>query len=183
MNILKVMQNVIEYQDLDHKKFEAFIGELICLMVKKYGPLVELSSNPLNPRVLCFNLFDHPVLFQIKFIVDSPILNNPIVGAFCGNNIEIKLVAELKNVITDLDNSSNIWKKILENPEVLNSTGSIKIKCRANSIYAIKKFNYYIEDILNNPWEERKKLEQEIEDQIKIISEQLEQFRNNLIAL
>lgn len=180
MNLLKAIQNVIEYKKLEHLRLEAFLGEMIRLMVKKYGPLVKLESYSSNPKIAKFNLLDHPILFSITVKIYSTIFNNPITETIYGDTITVKILAEAKNKIIDQDKSLNTCKMIIQNKKNFDMSDDIKIRCQSNSIFAIKEFSFEIENILTNQWEERKRLEQEMDDQINILSEYLEQFNKNI---
>lgn len=161
-------------------KDEILFGEVIRLMVKKYGPLVELETSAAGSyKQARFRILNHETLYSITIKVNRWTGSGMISDALVGSKGSLTIVAEVKNYVADPDDVLNMWKTDFGNIAKIPLLGDIKINHQMNSVLATKTNIITIGDFVNDLWEERNKLEQTLDKDINLLCEQLKSFKKS----
>lgn len=177
MGILKTIQNIAHKREMRESKDEILLGEIIRFMTKKYGPLVELETTFGDHKQARFRLLTHPLLYSITVKINRWTGSGAISEALVGSKAQLTFIGEIKNYLADPDELLNMWKTDFQNIAKIPLLGGIKVNHQLNSILAIKEKIIEIGNFVDNNWEERKKLEHLLEDEINSICDQLKSFK------
>lgn len=177
MGLLKAIQNIAHKREMRESKDEILLGEVIRFMVKKYGPLVELSTTYGDHKQARFRLLNHSLLYSVSIKINRWTGTGAISEALIGSKAQITIIGEIKNYLADPDELLNMWKTDFQNIGKIPLLGGIKVNHQLNSVLAIKEKIIEIGDFVDKNWEERKKLEHLLDDEINAICEQLKSFK------
>lgn len=178
MGIFKAIQAFAHKREIRESKDEILFGEVIRLMVKNYGPLVQIETSPIGDyKQARFRIFKNELLYSVTIKVNRWTGGSAIGEALIGSKGSLTLVAEVKNYVADPDDILNMWKTDFKNITKIPLLGGIKINHQMNSILATKTRVVDMGDFVNNMWGERKILEQDLKDDILELCKQLEPFR------
>lgn len=180
MGIYDAIKNFAHKQEMRESKDEILLGEVIRIMVKNYGPLVELQTSSIsNHKQARFRLLDHNLLYSITVKVNRWTGSGAISEALLGSKGSLTFVAEVKNYVADPDDVLAMWKTDFGNIGKIPLFGDVKLNHQMNSVLATKTHVIEIGDFVNNLWEERKKLKQTIDDDILLLCKQLEAYKKS----
>ena len=177
MSIFKAIQDLAHRKEMRESKDEILFGEIIRYMVINYGPLVELETMMGDRKVAKFKLLNHRLLNSIKVELNRHTGSGFITDATIGTFASLTMTAEVKKYVADPDDALNMYKTAIANVAKIPLLGGIKVVHQLNSIFAIKMEHFKIGDVVNNQLEERKNITNQLEEMIKDLCQQLEEFK------
>lgn len=178
MGIYDAIKNFAHKQEMRESKDEILLGEVIRIMVKNYGPLVDLQTFSVGDQKQArFRLLGHNLLHSITVKIDRWTGSGAISEALIGSRGSLTFVAEVKNYVADPDDVLAMWKTDFSNLGKIPLFGDIKLNHQMNSVLATKTHVIEIGDFENNLWVERKKLEKIIGEDIILLCKQLETYK------
>ena len=178
MGFFQLVQEFAHKREMRESKDEILFGELIRLMVRNYGPLVELETSSYSDhKPARFRLLNHPLLHSVTIKVNRWTGTGAVSEALFGSIGSVTIVGEVKNYVADPDDVLNMWKTDFSNIGKIPLLGGIKVNHQMNSILATKARKITIGDFVNSQQEERQKLQEEIKSDINELCEQLKKFK------
>lgn len=176
--VFKALQAFAHKRELRESKDEILFGEIIRLMVLKYGPLVEIETSSVGDHKQArFLLQNHPLLYSLTVKVNRWTGDGMVSEKLFGSKGSLTLVAEVKNNVADPDDVLNMWKTDFANITKIPLLGGVKVNHQMNSILATKTHIVDMGDFANDMWNERKKLEQVVSDAVDELCKQLASFK------
>lgn len=180
MSIFKLVQEFQHGKEMRESKDEIIFGEFIRLMVRKYGPLVDMQASPSETsdyKQARFKMSKHKILSTLTIKVNRWSGGGMVTDKLIGSRASVTLVAEVKNYVSDPDDVVSMYKNDFANIGKIPLLGQTKVNHQLNSVLATRTRQVKIGDFVKNLHGERKELEVFLDNEIEELTEQLKSFK------
>jgi len=133
--MFKLLNQFNHKAEIRESQDEMLVGEIVRAMARQGHPAVAFRAHN-DRQVMRFKTIRDPVLHSVWITLDRKTGTGALSQAVLGSKATLRVMAEVKNRMTDPDDVLKMYQTDLANLFKMPALGGIKLNHELNSVYA-----------------------------------------------